>query len=233
MEARRRILEISDTYGLGVEPDRLVETLGVGDRQRVEILKVLFRGARILILDEPTAVLVPQEVDELFASLQELRREGVTIIFISHKLDEVLQLADTITVVGAGTTVASVKPADVTSRDLAELMVGSELPKPVTRESTVTSTVELRVRDLTLLGEAGRPLLDEVAFDIHRGEIVGIAGVEGNGQAELVESILGMRKPATGQIWLGSGTSPAVPRRTAGARASVTSPRTGIATACC
>jgi simple sugar transport system ATP-binding protein len=127
-EARRRISTISDDYGLGVQPDRLVEDLGVGDRQRVEILKVLYRGARILILDEPTAVLVPQEVDELFGNLAGLRAEGVTVLFISHKLDEVLRVADAITVVRAGTTVAEVKPTDVTPRDLAQLMVGSELP---------------------------------------------------------------------------------------------------------
>jgi simple sugar transport system ATP-binding protein len=202
-QARRRICEISDAYGLGVQPDRLVERLGVGDRQRVEILKVLYRGARILILDEPTAVLVPQEVDELFRNLQELRREGVTVIFISHKLDEVLQVADTITVVRAGTTVATVTPAGVTARDLAELMVGSELPTPETRESTVTDVVELSVAGLTLVDVDGRRLLDDVTFDIHRGEIVGIAGVEGNGQAELVETILGIRTATSGSVRLG------------------------------
>src|SRR3954454_6838190 len=115
-EALRRIKEISDAYGLGVQPDRLVEDLGVGDRQRVEILKVLYRGAHILILDEPTAVLVPQEVDDLFANLTELRAEVLTVLFISHKLDEVLRVADTITVVRAGTTVATVKPSLVTPR---------------------------------------------------------------------------------------------------------------------
>jgi len=149
-EARRRIMEISDSYGLGVTPDRLVEELGVGDRQRVEILKVLYRGARILILDEPTAVLVPQEVDELFGNLQELKSEGITILFISHKLDEVLAVADEITVVRRGTTVATVLPADVTARRLAELMVGGELPSPETRESTVRPEVVLEVRGLTV-----------------------------------------------------------------------------------
>src|SRR5207245_7115680 len=126
--ARRRIREISDSYGLGIKPDQLVEELGVGARQRVEIVKVLYRGARILILDEPTAVLVPQEVGELFGHLRQLKKEGVTIIFISHKLDEVLEIADAITVMRGGRTVASVKPGEVTARQLAELMVGSELP---------------------------------------------------------------------------------------------------------
>ena len=126
----------------GRRAGRLVEDLGVGDRQRVEILKVLYRGAKILILDEPTAVLVPQEVDELFDNLRELKSEGLTVIFISHKLDEVLEVADEITVIRRGTTVATVEPKSVTARQLAELMVGSELPTPETRESTVTDQVD-------------------------------------------------------------------------------------------
>ena len=142
--ARAKIKEISDAYGLSIRPDVLVEDLGVADRQRVEILKVLYRGARTLILDEPTAVLVPQEVDALFDNLRELKSEGLTVIFISHKLGEVLSVADDITVIRRGTTVASVKPADTTSKQLAELMVGSELPSPETRESTVTDVPMLR-----------------------------------------------------------------------------------------
>jgi simple sugar transport system ATP-binding protein len=201
--AKRRIMEISEAYGLGVQPDRLVEDLGVGDRQRVEILKVLYRGAKILILDEPTAVLVPQEVDELFGNLRELKAEGLTVIFISHKLDEVLAVADEITVVRRGTTVRTVLPSDVSSRQLAELMVGSELPVPTLREDAVTETTLLSVRDLTVpaLG-GGRPAVDGVSLEIRQGEILGIAGVEGNGQAELVEALMGMR-PSTGSIRLG------------------------------
>lgn len=199
--ARARIVEISAAYGLGVEPDRRVEDLGVGARQRVEILKVLYRGARTIILDEPTAVLVPQEVDELFGNLRELKREGLSVIFISHKLDEVLSVADDITVIRRGTTVATVDPSTVTARQLAELMVGSELPTPATEASTVTDEVMLEVRDLTLTGE-NRPLLDAVSFAIHRGEVLGIAGVEGNGQSELVEVVMGMRPGATGTITL-------------------------------
>ena len=200
--ARRRIKEISDAYGLGVRPDALVEDLGVGDMQRVEILKVLYRGARVLILDEPTAVLVPHEVDALFRSLRGLTAEGLTVIFISHKLDEVLKVADEITVIRRGTTVATVSPREVTARRLAELMVGSELPSPETRESTVTDVEVLRTEGLTLLDAEGRARLSDVSLAIHRGEIVGIAGVEGNGQAELVESIMGMREHATGHVVL-------------------------------
>ena len=199
--ARARIRELGAAYGLEVDPDLPVESLGVGDRQRVEILKVLYRGARILILDEPTAVLVPSEVDELFANLAGLKAEGVTIIFISHKLDEVLQVADTVTVLRAGTTVATVPARSVTASELAELMVGSELPTPETRESTVTERVVLSVRDLAVHARLDRPALQPITFDIHAGEILGVAGVEGNGQRELIEALMGLL-PATGTVEL-------------------------------
>ncbi|MCB1247687.1 MAG: ABC transporter ATP-binding protein [Acidimicrobiia bacterium] len=204
-EARRRIKEIGDQYGMELDPDRRVEYLTIGERQRVEIMKVLYRGARILILDEPTAVLVPQEVDELFASLKDLQAEGVTIIFISHKLDEVLTISDGITVMRGGKTVAAVSPDEVDAHDLAELMVGSELPTPATEESTVTSEIAMSVQGLTSLGAGGRPVIEDITFDIHKGEIVGIAGVEGNGQAELVDTLLGIRDAASGSISLASG----------------------------
>ncbi len=199
-DATKRIREISDRYGLDVEPHLLVEDLGVGDRQRVEIIKVLFRGAQILILDEPTAVLVPQEVDELFDNLRDLKAEGLTVIFISHKLDEVLQVADQITVIRRGTTVDTVDPSEVTARELAELMVGSELPTPETAESTVRDEEVLRVDGLTVVAADGRKLLDDVSLRIRRGEVLGIAGVEGNGQAELVEAIMGMRQLQSGTV---------------------------------
>ncbi len=233
--ARRRIGELAERYGLDVDPDQLVADLGVGEKQRVEILKVLYRGARILILDEPTAVLVPHEVDELFASLRDLTAHGATIVFISHKLDEVLGNADAITVIRAGRTVGEVDdPSTVTARQLAEMMVGSELPSPETRERTVRPDVLLEVRGLTIESGAGdivpQPLvpgdlarqqirtegvqpsdstvpadalraLDHVSFAVHAGEIVGVAGVEGNGQTELVEAIMGLRE-ATGQVLL-------------------------------
>jgi general nucleoside transport system ATP-binding protein len=201
-DARAEILKISDAYGLNIEPDVLVEKLGVGARQRVEILKVLYRGAQIVILDEPTAVLVPQEVEELFDNLRELKSEGLTVIFISHKLDEVLSVADVVTVIRRGTTVATVDPGSVTARQLAELMVGSELPSPSTETSTVTDEVLITVENLTLPSDGARPLLEDISFVIHRGEVLGIAGVEGNGQAELVEAIMGMRPAATGKVTL-------------------------------
>jgi len=201
--ARRRIGEISDRYALGLDPDTLVEDLGVGDRQRVEIAKVLYRGATTLILDEPTAVLVPQEVDELFGNLAELKREGLTVIFISHKLDEVRKVADSITVIRRGTTVGVADPRTTTAKQLAELMVGSELPTPATRASTVRDTPVLGLRGVTVATPGGRPAVDDVSLTVHEGEVVGIAGVEGNGQAELVDAIMGLRPLTAGSILLG------------------------------
>nr|WP_281278557.1 ABC transporter ATP-binding protein [Streptomyces tateyamensis] len=204
--ARAKIMEISDQYGLNVRPDALVEDLGVAERQRVEILKVLYRGARILILDEPTAVLVPQEVDALFGNLRELKAEGVTVIFISHKLHEVLSVADAISVIRRGTTVGDADPQQVTARQLAEMMVGSELPSPESRESTVTSTEMLRVEALRIAKPDAegieRVVLDDISLTIRKGEVLGIAGVEGNGQAELVEAIMGMLPLTAGTVTL-------------------------------
>jgi ABC-type uncharacterized transport system ATPase subunit len=202
--ARRRIREISDSYALGLDPDSLVEDLGVGDRQRVEIAKVLYRGARTLILDEPTAVLVPQEVDELFGNLAELKREGLTVIFISHKLDEVRKVADSITVIRRGTTVGEADPRTTTAKQLAEMMVGAELPTPATRTSTVRETAVLELAGVTVTSLDGRRVVDDVSFTVREGEVVGIAGVEGNGQAELVDAIMGLRPLAAGAVRLGT-----------------------------
>ncbi len=194
-EARRRIRELGEQYGLAVDPDALISDLGVGEKQRVEILKVLYRGANILILDEPTAVLVPQEVDELFDSLRDLTSHGSTVIFISHKLDEVLKHTDSITVIRRGKTVGEVPdPSAVTSHELAEMMVGSELPTPEAGESTVTDTPILELQGVTMHADdnGGRTLLDGLDFTVHQGEVVGIAGVEGNGQSELIHAIMGL-----------------------------------------
>ncbi|WP_409239249.1 ABC transporter ATP-binding protein [Streptomyces sp. PA5.6] len=218
--ARRRIAEISERYGLGVRPDAYVEDLGVADRQRVEILKVLYRGATTLILDEPTAVLVPQEVDALFDNLRELKSEGLSVIFISHKLGEVLSVADDITVIRRGTTVGTAIPSETTPRQLAELMVGSELPTPETAESTVTDRPVIEVADLTVYDKGAvttgqssasllmdevqrggvRRVLDDVSFTIHAGEVMGIAGVEGNGQTELIDALIGLKHADSGAI---------------------------------
>ncbi len=215
--ARTKIREISEAYGLGVRPDVLVEELGVADRQRVEILKVLYRGARTLILDEPTAVLVPQEVDALFDNLRELKSEGLTVIFISHKLGEVLSVADEITVIRRGTTVGTADPKNTSTKQLAELMVGSELPSPETEESTVTDTPMLHLAGVRLtqtdLDGVERVILDDVTFTIRRGEVLGIAGVEGNGQSELVEAIMGMRTADRGTVALDGADVTRTPTR--------------------
>jgi general nucleoside transport system ATP-binding protein len=201
-KARAKVRELADQTGLDVDPGMLVERLGVADRQRVEILKVLYRGARIVILDEPTAVLVPQEVDELFATLRAMKADGYTFLFISHKLDEVRSIADRVTVIRRGTTVGTVDPREVTTRQLAEMMVGSELPSPETRTSTVTDREVLRLDGLSLHTPDGRPLLHELDLVVRAGEVVGIAGVEGNGQTELVETIMGMRRGSAGRVLL-------------------------------
>jgi simple sugar transport system ATP-binding protein len=200
-EAKAKIRELALRYGLHIDPDEMTEELGVGARQRVEILKVLYRGARIIILDEPTAVLVPQEVDELFNSLRELVAGGVTVIFISHKLNEVLSVADAITVIRAGRTVTEVLPQDVTAKQLAELMVGSELPSPETKAMPPGEHVALAVAGVNLT-EGGRPVLSDIDLEVHRGEIVGIAGVEGNGQDELINVIMGIDPPDSGSVEL-------------------------------
>ncbi|MGA6163805.1 ABC transporter ATP-binding protein [Amycolatopsis magusensis] len=201
--ARARLAELAERTGLRADPDTLLEDLGVADRQRVEIVKVLYRGAKIVILDEPTAVLVPQEVDALFETVREMQRQGFTFIFISHKLDEVRAIADSVTVIRRGTTVGSADPKKISSRELAEMMVGSELPSPETRESTVTTRDVIRISGLRLEVEGSdRAALDDVSFSVRAGEVLGIAGVEGNGQTELVETIMGMRKATGGTVEL-------------------------------
>ncbi len=198
--ANERIRDLGSRYGLKLDPTVKVEKLSVGQRQRVEILKVLYRGARLVILDEPTAVLVPQEVEDLFSSIQDLTGEGETVIFISHKLDEVLEIADRITVIRDGRTVGTVGATEVDVKQLAEMMIGSELPSPETRESTVQEDVILSVSDLSVAGDSGKPVLSDISFEVHKGEIVGVAGIEGNGQAPLVDSLIGLVPGATGEI---------------------------------
>ena len=200
-KARKQISDIAAENGLAVNPDILVSELGVGDRQRIEILKVLYRGARILILDEPTAVLVPHEVDELFNTLRDLKKEGLTVIFISHKLDEVLSIADEITVIRQGTTVGSVNPhtQQVSARDLAEMMVGNELPTPQSVGDTIREEVVLKVDNLSVFAKGGKAIVDDISFEIRAGEILGIAGVEGNGQAEILDALMGI-EVSTGTV---------------------------------
>ncbi|PIE32674.1 MAG: heme ABC transporter ATP-binding protein [Ilumatobacter coccineus] len=201
-KATDHLKAVGDAYGLTIDPHDLIEELEVGEQQRVEIIKVLYRGARILILDEPTAVLVPQEVEELFRNLRELQAGGATIIFIDHKLQEVLDISDRITIIRRGKTITTVDADSVTAADLAELMVGSELPTPSLSESTVTDEPALVVDNVTVLDEDKRPSLDGVSLTVHKGEVLGIAGIEGNGQSELIGAIIGTEDIASGKISL-------------------------------
>ena len=194
--------EVMKRYSLNVDLDQYVDDLGVGEKQRVEILKVLFRGAKILILDEPTAVLVPQEVDELFKNLKDLQNNGVTIIFISHKLDEVIKIADQITVMRGGEIIGTVDADQVNKKQLAEMMIGKSLPKPP--ERSVESGLEnvLKVENLNARNDDGKTVFENISFEIKKSEILGIAGVEGNGQKELIESIIGIQEVDSGDIYL-------------------------------
>jgi general nucleoside transport system ATP-binding protein len=200
--SRRRLAELVERHALDIPIDHEVRRLAVGQRQRVEIAKALYRGARILIMDEPTAVLVPQEVNQLLDNLRELVDGGLTVLFISHKLDEVMRVSDRITVMRQGTTVATLAPSATSPSDLARLMVGSELPEPTRHAEPPRERVVLAVRsvDLPAAGEHGP--LEDVSLEVHEGEILGVAGVEGNGQAELLDVVLGLLQPVRGRIEL-------------------------------
>src|SRR6266516_4844925 len=200
--AERRIRELADRLGFTVDPGARVNQLSLGQQQRVEILKAIYRGARILVLDEPTAVLTPQETREIFGVLRRLREDGTSIIFISHKLDEVLEIADRITVIRRGKVVGSRKPSQTNKDELAELMVGRAVSLRVDRGQSHPGDVTLEVVGLRALDDRRHEILTGVDLNVRAGEIVGIAGVGGNGQDELVECVVGMRKPIAGTIRL-------------------------------
>jgi simple sugar transport system ATP-binding protein len=194
-EASSRIRRLSDDFKLSVDPHAVVEDLSVGQQQRVELLKALYRNARLLILDEPTAVLTPQEVEEFFAILRGMREQGKTIVIITHKLSEVLAISDDVTVMRDGQVVGRVKTRETSASELARLMVGREVLLRVEKTAAKPGNVTLSVRNLSVVSGFSRTL-DNVSFDVRAGEIVGIAGVEGNGQRELVEAIAGLIDPA-------------------------------------
>jgi len=200
--ARRLTRDLSARYGLRVDPDATVRDLSVGVRQRVEILKALARGARVLILDEPTAVLTPQETDELFATLQGLVADGMTIIFITHKLREVMAVSNNVTVMRLGHTVGTVSTASTTSADLARMMIGRDYIPVVQKAPAHPGAVALEVRGLRADDDRGVSALNGLDLTVRFGEIVGIAGVEGNGQTELVEALTGLRKATAGTVSL-------------------------------
>ncbi|QTE28797.1 ABC transporter ATP-binding protein [Pengzhenrongella sicca] len=199
--ARRRVREISDRFGFDIDPDALIEDLTVGAQQRVEIIKALSREAKVLILDEPTAVLTPQETDELIAIMRQLRDAGTSIVFITHKLREVRAVADRITVIRRGTVVGSALPS-MSETELASLMVGRSVDLGVDKDPAEPGEVTFAVRDLVVLDAVGVRQVDGVSFEIARGEIVAIAGVQGNGQTELTEVILGLQTPLAGSVTL-------------------------------
>ncbi len=201
-EARRRIRELGARFGFEIDPDEKVGQLSVGWQQRVEILKALYRQARVLVLDEPTAVLTPQETTEIFAVLRSLRDEGHSIIFISHKLYEVLEIADRITVIRRGRVVGQRLPSETNEDDLAELMVGREVQLTVDRGESHPAAAVLKVEGLSVKTDRGRDAVSDVSFEVRAGEILGIAGVAGNGQEELVEAVTGLRRPSAGRITL-------------------------------
>jgi general nucleoside transport system ATP-binding protein len=198
--ARREVLEMSERYGLRVDPDAMVEDLPVGVQQRVEIIKALLRDARVLVLDEPTAVLTPGETEDLFRIMRELREGGRSIIFISHKLKEVQAIADTITVIRRGQVVGE-RPPSTSSTELASLMVGRSVQLRVSKEPAHPAGVVLDVQHLSVHGERGEQSVRDVSFQVRAGEILGVAGVQGNGQTELCEALMGLR-PATGSVHL-------------------------------
>ncbi|TLM97740.1 MAG: ABC transporter ATP-binding protein, partial [Actinobacteria bacterium] len=200
--ARRKVVEISDRFGLKVDPDTRVRDLSVGMQQRVEILKALFRDARLLILDEPTAVLTPQEVDELFGIVRQLVEQGLAVVIITHKLDEVMSFSDRIVVMRAGKVVGETTPAVSTEQSLARMMVGRDVVLSVEKQPANPGETVLEVRDLTAVDDRKLQALRGLSFSVHGGEIVGIAGVDGNGQRELVEAIMGLRRPTGGQVLL-------------------------------
>jgi general nucleoside transport system ATP-binding protein len=202
-EADRRIVELGRRFGFEVDPDVKVGSLSVGWQQRVEILKALYRDARILVLDEPTAVLTPQETEEIFAVLRRLAAQGHSIIFISHKLYEVLEIADRITVIRRGRVVGERRPSETNEEDLAELMVGREVSLVVDRGESHPKDAVLQVEGLKVNDDRKQEAVRGVDLEVRAGEILGIAGVAGNGQDELVEALVGLRKPAAGRVRLG------------------------------
>ena len=211
--AAQRIQDISARFGLEVDPDALIEDLPVGVQQRVEIIKTLYREADILILDEPTAVLTPQEAEDLFEIVRSLVSQGKSLIFISHKLKEVLSIADRIMVLRHGRAVGTTTPAEATEESLASMMVGREVILSVDKKLAEPGDIVLDVQDLAVADDRGTAAVDGVSFQVRAGEVLGIAGVQGNGQTQLVEALTGLRRPHMGKVTiLGQDTTHATPR---------------------
>ena len=199
-KANADILELSERYGLAVDPTAKVEDISVGAQQRVEILKTLYRGAEILIFDEPTAVLTPAEILELMDIMKTLVKEGKSIILITHKLDEIRAVADRVTVIRRGKSIKTVSIEGVSNKDLAEMMVGRSVSFVTEKEEAKPKDVVLQISDLIVNENRGVPAVKELSLDVHAGEIVGVAGIDGNGQSELIQAITGLRKVKSGSI---------------------------------
>ena len=199
-KANADILELSERYGLAVDPTAKVEDISVGAQQRVEILKTLYRGADILIFDEPTAVLTPAEILELMDIMKALVKEGKSIILITHKLDEIRAVADRVTVIRRGKSIQTVSIEGATNKDLAEMMVGRSVSFVTEKEEAQPKEVVLQISDLVVNENRGVPAVKELSLDVRAGEIVGIAGIDGNGQSELIQAITGLRKVKSGSI---------------------------------
>ena len=197
--ANRDILALSNELRLGVNPKTRIEDMSVGQQQRVELLKALYRNAELLILDEPTAVLSPQEVEEFFGILRRMKEQGKTIIIITHKLEEVLAISDEVTVMRDGKAVGNVKTSETTAKDLARMIVGRDVLLRVDKTDAVAKDTILEVKGLSVSGKNG-PAVKDVSFSVRAGEIVGIAGIEGNGQTELIEALSGLAKSSAGRI---------------------------------
>ena len=198
----KRILELADIYGLRIDPDAYIWQLSVGQQQRVEIIKALYRGAALLILDEPTAVLTPQEVDELFVIMRQMVEDGHALIFISHKLHEVIEISDRVSVLRDGRMIGTKLTSETTKQDLANWMVGREVGFAPDRGEAKRGEIRLQLTDVACGSERGTPGLRGVSLEVHAGEILGIAGVSGNGQRELAEAITGLRKVTGGKVTL-------------------------------
>ena len=199
-ESERKVKEISEKYSLFVDPKEIIERLPVGSQQRVEIIKVLFRSAEVLIFDEPTAVLTPQEVAELFNIMNSLKATGKAIIFITHKLHEVLEICDRISILRAGEIVGEADPKVASNKELANMMVGRPVNLSLERHSSKPGKILLDVKNLSVLSEKLDLAVSDISFDVKEGEIVGVAGVQGNGQTELVEALTGLRSSLSGKI---------------------------------
>lgn len=199
-EAIKKVKEIGEKFNLKIDPTKKIADLTVGQKQKVEILKALYRGAKILILDEPTAVLTPQETTELFEELKRLRDSGYTIIFISHKLNEVKELCDRITIIRHGMSMGVYNVSDVSEQDISNLMVGRDVILNIEKTPASPGKPLIQVKDLMILCDTGKPCINHISFTLREGEILGVAGVEGNGQSELVEALCGLRKYNAGSI---------------------------------